>query len=294
MKSRDNTEGDTLTRVIAFLFRHLAWLMALSALLIGMVIIFHMGDVRKDNPWLQLLYEIGFALIVSAVVSAIYELHERIQFEKRTLTGVLKGVIDEMVVPGVWDAIHSQIVDKHIFRQGAILKIKLFSSQDLPDNLQKLHVNLSYKLFSARLAPKKTLVRHQLNFHLRSETDDLPRFERIIFGRQNMAGQTLLRHVNSGVFSMLWDPAKESNPLDVSVERVELTNVPGSYYFTFLELTRGIKIELDELPDDVEVVMSALPDPKLYKMNKNEIVELSNLFLPGQSIELRFTRRSRA
>ncbi len=100
-----------------------------------------------------------------------------------------------------------------------------------------------------------------------------------------------MKHVVNGIFSMQWDPAKQRNPLDVSVERVELTNVPGSYYFTFLELTQGIKIELDEFPDNVEAEMTALPEVQVYKMDKNEIVELRNLFLPGQSIELRLTKK---
>lgn len=291
MGTRDEGAGRPLMRLLAFMGRNLAWFMAVCALMLGAIIIFHLEDVNRENPWLQLVYEIGFALIVSAVVSAIYELHERIQLEKRSLNGILKGVIDEMVVPGVWDAIHSQIVDKHIFRQQAVLKFKLFPPQGLPDNLQKLQVSLSYKLFSARLAPRKTMVRHQLNFHLRSKADDLPKFERIIFGKHNLVGQNLMKHVVNGIFSMQWDPAKQRNPLDVSVERVELTNVPGSYYFTFLELTQGIKIELDEFPDNVEAEMTALPEVQVYKMDKNEIVELRNLFLPGQSIELRLTKK---
>jgi hypothetical protein len=247
---------------------------------------------RKDNPWWQLLYEVGFALVVSAVVSAIYELHERVQYEERALKGVLKGVIDELVVPGVWDAIHEQIVDKHIFRQDAVLKISLSPPDNFRYNLQKLRVTLSYNLFAARPTPRKSTVRHQLNFHLHSEKDGFPRFERIVFGRHNLIGQNLAKHVSQeGVFSMQWDPVRDGNPIEISVERVELTNVPGSYYFTFLELTQGVRIEVDALPEGIEGEICALPDTKPYKMIQDEIVERRTLILPGQSIEFRFTEK---
>jgi len=247
---------------------------------------------KKDNPWLQLLYEIGFALVVSAVVSAIYELHERVQYEERALKGVLKGVIDELVVPGVWDAIHEQIVDKHIFRQDAVLKISLSPPDDFRNNLQKLRVTLSYNLFAARPTPRKSTVRHQLNFHLYSEKDGFPRFERIVFGRHNLIGQNLAKHVShEGVFSMQWDPVRDGNPIEISVERVELTNVPGSYYFTFLELTQGVRIEVDALPEGIDGEICALPETKPYKMIQDEIVERRTLILPGQSIEFRFTEK---
>jgi hypothetical protein len=283
-----------LTRMLSKAPDQFGWLLTLAVLFAGMMLVFHLGENRKQSPWLQMLYEVGFALIVSAVVSAIYELHERVQSEKRDAEGILKGVIDEMVVPGLWEVIHEQIVDKHIFRKEALLRIELSPAEGLQDGLQKLRVTQEYKLFATRTTHTKTPVRHQLNFHLRSGAgaERFPKFQRIVYGKINLSGEPLQRRVgHDGVFTMQWDPAKDGNPLDVIVERTELTNVPGSYYFTFLELTQGVRIEVDKLPPDIEVEICALPETATYPTTESKIVGLGNLFLPGQSIEFRFKRK---
>lgn len=242
---------------------------------------------------MDLARDLGIALLIGAVVTLLYEFQARGLADSDTISNTLEKAFGYIVDDAVWNDTRTQVFDREVLRKDALIHLHLSEQKLRHPRYRALRVNFSYKLFGLRSSPRKYTIRHQLDFHLRDPESDLPHFDTVRIDHEVYKRAKLAECLDKGVFSCeVHLAARDGKPVEIAIERAELTHVPGTYNFIFPELTQGIRIKVDKLPVGVagEIWIWSYPEQKPIEISDQApaFVSISNLFLPGQCIEIRF------
>jgi hypothetical protein len=233
---------------------------------------------------------IGAGLVTSGFVTLIYELHSRAQKDRETIAGILKLVYNDIVVDGFWEEIEKELFARKFIRKNATIEIDFLED---PSLLGKLRIRLKFSYDLSALRPASTTIHltHRLNFHIEDKKLNLPRFEMVRIGdhfardrdalaecstrKQPFRHQLTIRHKNKEIIT-------------VRVSREELSYIPGTYNFVLAEMTSGIAISSDSVPDGLKVTVALRPGEHPKELHPSAVpIKDRKLFLPGSCIEFR-------
>ena len=86
--------------------------------------------------------------------------------------------------------------------------------------------------------------------------------------------------------------SRSGKAVRVLTERLELTYTPGSYNLYMMELTKGVRLHIEELPPDIKLEVKFRGKEKDIKKAGRMTWTYDDLILPGQRIEIMFKQDS--
>lgn len=272
------------------------WALTIGAAILGGSLLFlaSRGLQETSSPQLahDLIRDVGIALIVAAVIAAIYEIHARARFDRATMTGVLGSIYNDIVDGSVWEEIRQQILDKELVRKNGQVTISLKRDDLLPKGQHIVWVEFEYDLCGLRSTPRRIELRHFLDSFMNDAASKLPRFDQIVIDDKVYKGDALKECIdNKGVFKKkLSIDGREGTPIRIVVERHEIVYVPGAYYLIMGELTDGVRLHLEQITAEIELEVNM--KGQVTKLEEDGFLHCRKFFLPGQGIEFRFKPRS--
>jgi hypothetical protein len=278
---------------IEFIDRHFDWFLSIFIITMGGGILFAGTLIPKENVWYEIVRDAGIAFLIAAIVSTTYETFARSRFLRRTMETMLSDIFGNIVHPDIWKVVKDEIIRHQIIRECLDIQLKLLPKFGPGPGPMVLWLRIDYDLKGLHDSPKtKPLpLRHFLDDHI--VKDEYPCFNSITINRTPQP----LDIVRAGVFETMVElPPKHADPIKVSSVREEVTYVPGSYYLTMTELTKGIKLQLTEIPEGIEAFVSIRPYMEKVAFIKDMPLddEFENtILLPGHSIEFRFKMKDK-
>ena len=239
-------------------------------------------------------FGIGEGLVASGFVTLIYESHSRAQKDRETMGGILRLVYNDIVADGFWEEIEAEILNRKFIRKNAAIEIDFKEDAELPGKLC-IHLRFSYEVYALRPVPTTANLIHRLNFHIEDERQSLPRFEMIRIGDSYARSRADLtefsRTKKPFQHHVSLKPKNKDEGTDVRVTREELVYLPGTYNFVLAELTSGITISSDSIPDGIKVKVALRPGKPEEVLRPSTVpIRDKKLFLPGSCIEFRLER----
>jgi hypothetical protein len=283
------------SKVSSFVQKHTATSLFSFILVAGLIMIVVASLIPGRYHLLhEIVRDIGIAFLVASIVGGIYDLHARSRYDIETMSGVLAAILGDFVSGEVWAHIKEQILSKSWMRNPLALEFSLSApaGPDLPHpGLTVLRLRMSYDIHNLKAVKQVVKVIHRLDFHRTYQ--HLPRFTAV-----HVAGRPLAMEVlREGQF----DEAIMLNPrggkgVHVRVDREEVIYVPGSYNLVMTGLAKGLKISLEDIPDNVLASVNIRPhiDKPISLQKFTELQdELEDvLLLPGQVVEIIFALRT--
>ena len=247
----------------------------------------------------HMIRDLGIALVVAVAVGYGFEIYQRARETEHTMAEAFDARMSDELTRDVWLGVKHQILEKRLLRREADIRLRLQRKAGLPTGQAALAVEFAYDLYSLSDAPLKMTVEHELDYQFAAPAQQLPRFERIVVDDRSSAlvyeGENLRKIVHEGAVRIPIElRAKASSSTRIEVARMEITNVPGSYNLYMTEYTKGVRIHVDDCPDDIEIEVRVRPEGNAEQARKAGTVwYLDALLLPGQGIEIKFKKRVR-
>jgi hypothetical protein len=270
--------------------RYTTRFLTLIAILLGLAFLgwgLAIGEESKEHWWPTILREVGLALLIAAVVGFIYETAARTHFIRSSISVILSKIFGTIVTEDVWREVSDRILKREMIREDMNIFLKLPADFNPEDSPTELWMKYDYKLkgLHARPEKKSITIMHYLDDHLEDKARQLPRFDAIVVGGKSYETKEL-----KYVFTANEEVSNLPHEyLQVEVERTELTYVPGIYNVTMTEMTKGISLYLQHLPESLEAVVDIRPYRVKIPLKINEHKRYEDiLLLPGQNIEIRF------
>jgi hypothetical protein len=267
---------------------HFHWFLTLFIILSGIIFLLWASKLDKASAGHDVLRDVGLSLLIAAVVGATYEVFARSHFIRGTMATMLGRIMDDIVREDIWEEVKDRVIMRSLVRENMDIFLSVSSQVPLP-NPTEMWLKFNYDLRGLHTRPKKKTVEllHFLDDHIKGH--NLPRFELIQIGGREYP----LNTVKQGRFVERIDlNCRTGDPLEVVIERRELTYIPGSYNLTMTETTKSIELYLGDIPEDIDVVVSIRPDKEKVSIKKGEHLHFHDvILLPGQSIEFRFINR---
>jgi len=287
----DNASTETNRRAAYRLiqFRHWATIAIMvtggSAAIVMAHVYFVSAPLEHD-----LLRDFGIAVLVAALGAILYENYARSRFEHLLLTSFLGAVVSDWSRPDIWDVVKAQVIEKPVIRDHLRLGIELVSDPRLGSGKMLLKMRVRYSLNSLRTRPQAVTVRHFLDAHLQIKQHNLPRFDSIKIDDREI-DLTATQAIKHGKFAtQVTVPQKGARGVEVLSDRTEIAYVPGNHCFTMNEITKGVEVCLDGIPENMRVSMT-IRSAELEQIKLKMHVPFKNenlVLLPGQFIEFFF------
>jgi len=254
---------------------------------------------EKCKAFFDVLRDIGIALVVAVVVTAVFELYARTQETVEAATAIYDINMSTALTGRVWNEVKTQLLNKHLLRQKAEMRIRVERSpQLLPDQIL-INVEFTYDLVnvsdpSADIdASKGITLRHNLAYNAIPQMN-IPRFEFLVIDESpdSADNKTLssgeLKNATQAGYQEFTVHLKKGQQAHVRTGRVELANVPGSWTNFMNEYTEGLRVYLagDSTIDAVVTVRPRPPSDPLSKTGNS--LTLPFVILPGQAVQMRF------
>ena len=246
----------------------------------------------KHSLWYDVFRDVGIAFLISALVSIIFETYARLRFETELMSDVSGIVISDLSREDIWQQVKEQVLEKTAIRENFHTKMKLYRDKRLSAGQMVLWMETRYELRGLRSVPAKIRITHFNDRHLKVEQAKLPCFEFICIGEKERA---IEKYVTDGKFEEEIEvEAKTGNSIGVLLRRKEIVYIPGITYLTMTEMTKGIKLDLENIPDNLEAIFSIRPHFADIPLKANSAKETrfdDVSLLPGQGIEFLFKRK---
>lgn len=266
-------------------------------------------QVHDYSIWREIIRDIGIACLVAAVITFIFELHARSRSDLETITGVLNMTMGDVVRPDIWTEVKAQIIQSRVVREKMEVRITSVEPVGGPFGPAILTMHTEYDLHGLHYKKETGMtVAHDLDEHVPGsdmtqfpQLAGLPRFDYIKVGNEVVVAETPpdspapdTKYVNGGHFTYpLEIPPREQGSVHVIVRRKEIFYIPGSYNLAMGEITNGVVLHLESLPENVEASINLRPHAEGVPLPKGwpplKSFERS-ILLPGQVIEFRFRR----
>jgi hypothetical protein len=203
------------------------------------------------------------------------------------MEGVLKTVLASNVPPDVWEQANSEILQRHVIRRNVDIRLKLRQDPSLPAYQRVLRMESSYDLYGLILRPTKYTIRNGFNSHLVNKQIGLPRFESAIIGTKAYGKDELTQMVEGDLLTLgdVELSAKGGEPVKILIERSEIVNTPSDYVIVFTELTQGVTLHFEEVPEDVKIEVSMGAEKGLARIEHiGKPWIFRGVLFPGQSL----------
>lgn len=265
------------------------WLVLLG--LAGGGIILLATRVDEKAVWHHLVRDVGIATIVSALVTGIYEAYLRARVDIHKISSVLSTVAGSNVPPRVWQNIQAEILSRRMIRTRAELRLWISAANER----YVIRQELSYDLGLLASIDDDLIVRHELDVQIDSPELSVPRFESVAIGNQfyaipatEAARWQSADQIVKTAGEELTIRIRPADHIDtrICVRRAELRQAPGTYHLVMTELTDGLRVNLEDAPETLKLVLY-LPNRTKHVLSKaNPLVVTNTVILPGHTVEL--------
>lgn len=265
----------------------------------------------------DLFRDVGIAFIVAGLVSAIYEISTRSVAKHETVLASINSAMSEFVPDSVWNEVKQQVLYRRALRRNVQIELKIRHVAELPPGRAVLWMSYSYDLEALAAADMPLTIEHELDYFMRDEKLNLPRFDRVLVvgpGAQIerlYEGDGLKRIYDGkgsiklqGADSVRVPPRDSGRRIRIITERYEIVNVPGYYYLVMRELTAKeangsqptVKVMITEIPSDIAAEVATYYEPHNFTVaDKSKTVwTLDGTLLPGQGLTVILTPRATA
>lgn len=260
--------------------------------------------LNKDDLSYDIGKDIGIALLAASIITFSYD---RV-LDYRNLTDLFGVVFGNDVGEEVVDTTRSAIFQRKLIREHALFTFRIVRDDTLPKEQAIIKADIGYDVYSLESLGTSgyKFVQELEHFHIKGKDKDgkeLPRFDSVSSSavKEPYEGERLQRmvcngrlEVTDGIHLKPWPTregaaeSRERSAVRINVKRSEIVYVPGSYHIVLGELTKNIRVRVEEVPDDIEVEIKRSYDPKgkyFEQEGKDEMFH-SGVVLPGQSINL--------
>lgn len=259
------------------------------------------SEFLKNYPLLHhVVRDIGIAILVAAIIAGVYETYARIRFELMLMNSFLGAVIADWSRQDIWNALKSQIIEKTVIRENFRLAMRLQPDERLAAGQMLLKMQVSYALRGLRSESMSAKIEHFLDWHFKVPGHDLPCFKSIRVGKENISLESDAFNKSGEFIYRIKVPPKDGGAIPVTSSRQEVIYFPGTHCFVLNEITKGIEICLNAIPDDIKVFITIRPHADLkYRELKLESeddrIKIDDIVMfPGQIIEILFQPASQA
>ncbi len=285
-----NAAAEALKKVAS----HMLWILigVFTLAGAGFLVLHHYLDHNSVSH--HVIRDIGIAIIVAAIISAVYETYARIRFELLLMTSFLGAVIADWSRQDIWNALKAQIIEKTVVRENFRIAIRLDYDKRVAQGQMLLKLQVSYDLRGLRSRRTTAKIEHFLDWHFKIKDQNLPCFSRVQVGeKQYEPGDPCFK--GNGEFVCIVDvPPKDHGAVHVTSSREEVIYFPGTHCFVLNEITKGLEICLNSIPDDIILFITVRPHQGLkYRELKfasgDDQIKIDDVVsFPGQIIELLF------
>jgi hypothetical protein len=258
-----------------------------AAFVFGLALILISVRWTEQSTLHDVLDELGVATIVAAVVTLMYETYAREVFTHETTKHMLETVMGDMFDNKLWDELRWQLLEKEAIRRAFTVRISLSRDPQLPQHEGVLRVFVTYRLHVLRPRVGKVGIHHYLDRFMANRALQLPRFEYVAIGSEILDVRTLPDDFKRDVVM-----SGEAG-VPITIERREIVYTPGAYNLLMSDLTQLETVQVEELPDDVDIEVNWTLD-KPHPMAPFQGCLVDRMLLPGHSIEFRFVNRDAA
>lgn len=228
--------------------------------------------------------DLGIAFIVSGVIAMLIELRRSSMEEKEAGITLLNEVLGSAIGAEAWLEIQNLIAERHQIRRNAQITFEEWTYIDEARSLAKAKIRYRYDAYSTTGRSEDGKIRHELDYHLR--TEGAPRWVSVSINGQPInvdPGDSVVdEHVS----------LSPSTPTTVETIRYELIYVPGAWNLYFTQWTQGLMITFSPTLEDLEIKPVIHPRDEIDKVDQqgSNLWVYKKLLLPGQGLEFKFTR----
>lgn len=230
---------------------NMLWVIFALLLIAGAAFISLSSFVESYPVVHDLIRDIGIAILVAAIITAVYEWYARLRFELMLMNSFLGAVIADWSRQDIWNALKSQIIEKTVIRENFRLAIRLQPDSRLADGQMLLKMQVSYALRGLRSESMTAKIEHFLDWHFKVKGHNLPCFNSIKVGGNNIPLESNAFNKKGEFMYHVKVPAKDGETIPVTSSRQEIIYFPGTHCFVLNEITKGIEICLNSIPDDI-------------------------------------------
>lgn len=260
-------------------------LQLIGAVCLGLLFIYGAAVFQEHERTHDVLNEFGIAIVIAAVVTFTYETYARKALASESMTKVFEVVMGDVFDNRLWAEMRTQLLQKAAIRRAFSVRISLEKDHRLGDARAVLWVAISYRVDALRQHTQTVKIYHYLDYFMRAERANLPRFTDISVG-----GDVIDPRLSSHEFERDVSLKDWPTGVPIIVERREVVYVPGSYNLIMSDLTEVEIIRVESLLDDVDVdIYWTLQKP--LRMTAFQACRINRMFLPGHAIEFRFNCR---
>jgi hypothetical protein len=266
-------------------------------LAMGVLILFVAHYYLNDPPLLHdLSRDIGLAFVIASLGAALYETYARKHFELKLLTSFLDAVMGDWSHPDIWSVVKAQVIEKDVMREKLRIGLEIERDDRVGQGQMLCRICVNYALHGLKTSRERVCIRHFLDMHLQVPQHNLPRFTGISIDGEPEIKLAPPDVSSDGKFTRYIDiPARGRGGKVVASDREEVIYVPGNHCFTMTEITRGIELFIDKIPDDVRICFTIRPanveNVELKRGMTGSFKDENLLLLPGQNIEFFFKYR---
>jgi hypothetical protein len=254
----------------------------------------HVSDVAsKQWGWsllAELLRDLGIAFVIAAVVAAVFEIYRSVRHEVETMRHVIDVIMHDQLSPEVWADLKDLIDKKNVIRRNARIRLQLQRRPEMNPHEAELLVEFQYDLHPLTRKKASVTVSHELDYQFRNDQLGLPRFSRFVVDpHPGKATDLTPQNSEAKIQKELEFPPSSSLFYRISVDRVEVVHVPGSYNLYTPEFLKDFSLNVVESPQDVtwEVHVRPQGGGQVVKDVGGHSWSCEELLLPGQGIEIK-------
>jgi hypothetical protein len=278
----------------------LAFLAGMALLLIARRAEGHLKNIR-DYVW-HGAREVGFALVIAAVVSVLFEFYQREREADLTTVKNFDANMAEQLTPDVWNDVKRQILKKTLLRRNAEIKFDIIRQQGLRPDQVAMDVDFAYELENLRPENAHITIEHELDYQFSYPDQDLPSFSRITIiapdrnQSRDLQGAELRRFCPNGILHVELDmpPKLEGKHARIETRRREIVYAPGSYNLYMTEYTKSLIVQRLHPTTGFDVEVKVRPQGVGQSLIRTgDTWKCDELILPGQGVEIKFVDPSR-
>lgn len=284
------------------------WKSFFFATLIGVSILtfihLHIVEIYLSQSLQEIFRDIGISFIVAGLISLIYEWSTRTAEKLGEMRTIVETFLKTFIPDKIWKEIENEVLLRKVFRSNLKMEIEIFESEikigqdniSIPTGKAVIKTKVNYDLYSVSSFDDKIKIRHFLDWHMRNDEMNLPRFTSMkindgserLFTDENL---TNLFDSKLGCLTIEINEPKFSKDkgISIGVERYELVNIPGLYTLVMPEMV----IPSDDINSSISI--SFINDENIRKdLNitiNNWFNSVGHNFLKtGQKYEWKFNK----
>ena len=145
-------------------------------LAVGFIALILSTKTYFEDLFRELARDFGVACIISAFVTATYEVYVRKYFDLEKLSSLLETVYGSGVPISVWRRVTATVLARDWLRQNAELYLRISRDPAVSHDKLILDVLFQYELVNLTERSRQIPVGHALDEHIALATANLPRF----------------------------------------------------------------------------------------------------------------------